>query len=157
MTAPSIAVSTIYFAVMQKSTGKFLPGVKTRGGYTHTEPQPFSLFPPRLHMHAGSARRAMTAYVKGRHMHKRYGESNFESFGPEYVDSIEVAKDSARDPNDFVVVTIHLTIGDPAKNLSDGRPNYLIGRFGDPDHLVMGYSVSPWGSDDKPEQDPPNT
>lgn len=150
-----IQSSTKYFAVRQKSTGKYLPEVETRGGYTHTEPQPFKLVPPRLHMHAGSARRAKDAYCRGVHVRRSENVASYESFDPEYVESIDIKDGTARDPNDFEVVDVYLVEGDPTKDLSDGRPAHLIGEtYARTTSPVYGNQVSPWGSNDKPEQDP---
>lgn len=129
--------STVYHAVMQKSTGKFLPVVETRGGYTHTEPKDIDHMQPRLHFHAGSARRAMQAYCQGRWENEYmtdWESGNKEPTGPGPV------KGTGRDINDFEVRRIRLVVEEAETDLSDGR------RVKDMDKYVR--DTSPWAGED---------
>lgn len=124
-----------YWAVRQISTGFYLPEIGGRG-YTHTVPMPLHKCVPRLHFHAGSARRAKDAYCKGPHVGK-YSGGTFD-MEPEYFVDIDAKK--ARDKNDFEVVVILLGDGGKETDLSDGRKT----------------TANPWMTDygDKGQKDP---
>lgn len=129
--------STVYHAVMQKSTGRFLPGMGAKRGFTHMEPVAFDMFPPRLHMHAGSARRAMHAWCQGKHVNAY----TYDEFGGVDGNYPEVKDGTARDKNDFEVRRIRLVIEEVETNLSDGRPMIMAAEGVKP---VYVYDVKPF-------------
>jgi len=139
--------STVYHAVMQKSTGKFLPQMDRKRGFTHTEPKPFDMGPPRLHFHAGSARRAMHAWCQGVHVndysHDEFGNTD---------GAFPVVKDgTSRDKNDFEVRRIRLVVEEVETDLRDGR---LMIMAADGIKPIYVYDVKPF--EGEPEKDPPD-
>lgn len=135
--------STVYHAVMQKSTGKFLPEIRGHArGYTHTEPQDFDKVMPRLHMHAGSARRAMHAWCEGIWKGSRGQDSDGE-----YYEEIVTTKVPGRDKADMEVRRIRLVIEEVETDLSDGRHYPLGGK-------TFAHEVESF--EPPPERDPPD-
>lgn len=55
----------IYYAVKQKSSGKFLPQLGKRRGYSVTEPKSLKEAVPRLHLTPKRAKLAATAWAQG--------------------------------------------------------------------------------------------
>lgn len=108
----------MYWAVRQISTGYFLPEIGGRG-YTFTKPLPAHACVPRLHFHAGSARRAMHAYCKGPHVRVHATGSYHDGIEPE--DYVDINTKKARDKNDFEVVAVHLGVIGKETDLRDGR------------------------------------
>lgn len=124
-----------YWAVRQISTGFFLPEIGRRG-YTYTIPMPLDKCVPRLHYHAGSARRAKDAYCRGPHMRK-YSAGSYDMEPEDYVD-IDTKK--ARNKNDFEVVSVYFNVLGAETDLRDGRK----------------LDANPWMTDydDKGQKDP---
>ena len=98
----------IYYAVRQKSTGKYLPWVR-RAAWTWTEPVDPVVAPPRLHKRRGDAIQVMQYYVQGRWEGKtlRYTEDGpVHEFYPVLASKDNQVK---RDPDDYEVVELELT------------------------------------------------
>lgn len=98
-----------YYAIRQKSTGFYLPADRYRrrvgGGYTHDEPQPISLCAPRLFRQSGSARRALTWWLKGITSVSIVGRS---AYGDERGEDWHTDRKPHRNPKDMEVVKIEL-------------------------------------------------
>lgn len=126
-----------FWAVRQISTGFYLPEIGGRG-YTHTVPMHIDKCVPRLHFHAGSARRAKDAYCKGPHIRNYTPGSYYDGIEPD--DYVDIDTKKARDKNDFEVVVIWLGEGGKETDLSDGRK----------------MNANPWMTDydDKGQKDP---
>ncbi len=87
-----------FWAIRQVSTGNYLPEAK--GGYTYTMPSPSS--PPRLFNNRAAARRALTAWLKGKWVAHNVGD--WESPDVE----ITIKKMEGRDKEDMCVVRLML-------------------------------------------------
>ncbi len=94
-----------FYAIRQKSTQFFVPvGGKGKCGHTHQEPS--ATRPPRLFTDPSLAARALKCYIRGKWVESIYYdyEGTPHSAGP------EPKKHTARDPNDFELVKLQLTV-----------------------------------------------
>lgn len=81
----------------KKDPDKFFPEV--RHGYTHREPTPVTVIPPRLFLSERSAKAFLSQWKLGRHV--SCGE-----------DGVEVRAVKGRDPNDYEIIPVAIVFQD---------------------------------------------
>lgn len=102
-----------FFAIQSvKEPTKFLPGYEGRG-HTHHEPTHWWIINPRLFMTRVGAARALSAWVKGRHVTSTGTDDDF--FGNQYTvrTGVQVEPVPGRKREDFQIVEVTLAISPP--------------------------------------------
>lgn len=93
------------WAIKQISTGHCLPEVHK--SYTHSGPADPKYMPPRLFTTEGGAKRALKAWLKGKH----YALIDNDEYGSSSVGVGKIDTRHTRDPADWCVVLLLLTTG----------------------------------------------
>lgn len=91
----------VLYVIREKSTGKMMPEIYQKKGYTHTEPEWPYLATPRLFSSKAGASRALGQWLKGK-------QSTFLVEGDDVIHKLETVPE--RDPRDMEVVDIMLLL-----------------------------------------------
>ena len=95
-----------YYVIRQLSTGKFLPLLRKKRGYTHTEPMSTSEAVPRMHLTLKSARLALYAWLQGT-WEDEYSYTDVD--GPNY-EGPAPTKVPGRNKEDMEIVKVYITL-----------------------------------------------
>ncbi len=88
------------YVIRQKSTGKMMPEIYWKKGYTHTEPESPYIAVPRLFQSTAGASRALGQWLKGK-------QSAFVA-KDEVIRKLETVP--SRDPRDMEIVPVKLEL-----------------------------------------------
>ena len=93
-------VSLQLFVIRQKSTGKMMPEIYWKKGYTHTEPESPYIAVPRLFPSRAGAARSLARWLQGR--------QSVIGTGDDLIHKLETVPD--RDPEDMEIVEARLEL-----------------------------------------------
>lgn len=92
----------LLYIIRQKSTGKMLPEIYQKKGYTHTEPESPTFATPRLFTTRAGASRALSQWIKGKQ------SAFYDEIGGNVIHKLETVPE--RDPRDMEIVEARLEL-----------------------------------------------
>jgi hypothetical protein len=98
-----------YWAIKHLPTGKFMPSLPQRRGFTHNEPEDVDLFPPRLFTSQSSAKVALAWWLKGRTSVSRSGGGGAPWDDYDYDEDWHTEPVPERRAEDMAVVALRFT------------------------------------------------